>query len=39
MLVPPSDEALTARELYRFFRAGEEETFALRGGVPAGTAR
>lgn len=31
MLVPPSDEALTARELYRFFRAGEEETFALRG--------
>ncbi|WP_461089647.1 ABC transporter ATP-binding protein [Streptomyces incanus] len=31
MLVPPSDEALTARELYRFFRAGEEETLALRG--------
>jgi putative ABC transport system ATP-binding protein len=26
-----SDEALVARELYRFFRAGEEETLALRG--------
>jgi putative ABC transport system ATP-binding protein len=25
------DDALTARELYRFFRAGEEETLALRG--------
>lgn len=25
------DNALTARELYRFFRAGEEETLALRG--------
>jgi len=31
MPVPPSDEALTARELYRFFRVGEEETLALRG--------
>ncbi|MFD5077760.1 ABC transporter ATP-binding protein [Streptomyces sp. NPDC058371] len=31
MPVQPSDEALTARELYRFFRAGEEETLALRG--------
>ncbi|MET8243916.1 ABC transporter ATP-binding protein [Streptomyces sp. NPDC005202] len=26
-----SDDALTARELYRFYRAGEEETLALRG--------
>jgi len=25
------DDALTARELYRFYRAGEEETLALRG--------
>ncbi|MEU1032172.1 ABC transporter ATP-binding protein [Streptomyces mirabilis] len=25
------DDALTARELYRFFRTGEEETLALRG--------
>ncbi|MFF3448546.1 ABC transporter ATP-binding protein [Streptomyces sp. NPDC002667] len=25
------DEVLTARELYRFYRAGEEETLALRG--------
>ncbi|MEV6945862.1 ABC transporter ATP-binding protein [Streptomyces sp. NPDC051172] len=25
------DDGLTARELYRFFRAGEEETLALRG--------
>lgn len=25
------DDALTARELYRFFRAGDEETLALRG--------
>ncbi|WP_162948102.1 ABC transporter ATP-binding protein [Streptomyces europaeiscabiei] len=31
MPVQPSAEALTARELYRFFRAGEEETLALRG--------
>ncbi|MFE4698871.1 ABC transporter ATP-binding protein [Streptomyces sp. NPDC056738] len=30
--VPPLDEdVLTARELYRFYRAGEEETLALRG--------
>ncbi|MFI1003942.1 ABC transporter ATP-binding protein [Streptomyces galbus] len=29
---PPDDDvALTARELYRFYRAGEEETLALRG--------
>ncbi|MER8041706.1 ABC transporter ATP-binding protein [Streptomyces sp. NPDC094032] len=27
----PHTDALTARELYRFFRAGEEETLALRG--------
>ncbi|MFJ4848578.1 MULTISPECIES: ABC transporter ATP-binding protein [unclassified Streptomyces] len=27
----PGPDALTARELYRFFRAGEEETLALRG--------
>ncbi|MGW5861277.1 ABC transporter ATP-binding protein [Streptomyces sp. NPDC055239] len=27
----PYDETLRARELYRFFRAGEEETLALRG--------
>ncbi|MGY4743063.1 ATP-binding cassette domain-containing protein, partial [Streptomyces sp. ATMOS53] len=29
----PSDEdaVLAARELYRFYRAGEEETLALRG--------
>ncbi|MDX3435758.1 ABC transporter ATP-binding protein [Streptomyces stelliscabiei] len=26
-----ADDALTARELYRFYRAGEEETLALRG--------
>jgi putative ABC transport system ATP-binding protein len=26
-----SEEGLSARELYRFFRAGEEETLALRG--------
>ncbi|MEU5044393.1 ABC transporter ATP-binding protein [Streptomyces griseorubiginosus] len=26
-----SDDVLTARELYRFYRAGEEETLALRG--------
>lgn len=26
-----ADEVLTARELYRFYRAGEEETLALRG--------
>ncbi|MFD8733989.1 ABC transporter ATP-binding protein [Streptomyces sp. NPDC059618] len=28
---PLDDEVLTARELYRFYRAGEEETLALRG--------
>jgi putative ABC transport system ATP-binding protein len=27
----PADAALDARDLYRFFRAGEEETLALRG--------
>ncbi|AYG81925.1 putative ABC transporter ATP-binding protein [Streptomyces hundungensis] len=27
----PGEEVLTARELYRFYRAGEEETLALRG--------
>ncbi|MFB7115897.1 ABC transporter ATP-binding protein [Streptomyces sp. NPDC056190] len=31
MPVQSYDDALTARELYRFFRAGEEETLALRG--------
>ncbi|MFI7020981.1 ABC transporter ATP-binding protein [Streptomyces sp. NPDC050164] len=31
MTTPSYDDALTARELYRFFRAGEEETLALRG--------
>lgn len=31
-LTPQTDtDALTARDLYRFFRAGEEETLALRG--------
>lgn len=28
---PSDDVALAARELYRFYRAGEEETLALRG--------
>ncbi|MFF0001070.1 ABC transporter ATP-binding protein [Streptomyces avermitilis] len=28
---PPEEDVLTARELYRFYRAGEEETLALRG--------
>ncbi|MFD7875168.1 ABC transporter ATP-binding protein [Streptomyces sp. NPDC059766] len=28
---PFDDDVLTARELYRFYRAGEEETLALRG--------
>ncbi|MFE2580101.1 ABC transporter ATP-binding protein [Streptomyces sp. NPDC059378] len=28
---PLDDDVLTARELYRFYRAGEEETLALRG--------
>ncbi|MEU1371640.1 ABC transporter ATP-binding protein [Streptomyces sp. NPDC005803] len=28
---PTDAEALTARDLYRFYRAGEEETLALRG--------
>ncbi|MEU6067557.1 MULTISPECIES: ABC transporter ATP-binding protein [Streptomyces] len=27
----PAEDVLTARELYRFYRAGEEETLALRG--------
>ncbi|MFE8944379.1 ABC transporter ATP-binding protein [Streptomyces sp. NPDC007856] len=27
----PDEDVLTARELYRFYRAGEEETLALRG--------
>ena len=27
----PADDVLTARELYRFYRAGDEETLALRG--------
>ncbi|MGW5284562.1 ABC transporter ATP-binding protein [Streptomyces collinus] len=27
----PADDVLSARELYRFYRAGEEETLALRG--------
>ncbi|MET7604992.1 ABC transporter ATP-binding protein [Streptomyces avermitilis] len=31
MSVRAYDDALTARELYRFYRAGEEETLALRG--------
>ncbi|MER5916645.1 ABC transporter ATP-binding protein [Streptomyces sp. NPDC001982] len=31
MSVGSYDDGLTARELYRFFRAGEEETLALRG--------
>ncbi|MFH9983837.1 ABC transporter ATP-binding protein [Streptomyces sp. NPDC017179] len=31
MPVRSYDDALTARDLYRFFRAGEEETLALRG--------
>ena len=31
MPTPSYGDALTARELYRFYRAGEEETLALRG--------
>ena len=31
MTAPPGTPALDARDLYRFFHAGDEETFALRG--------
>ncbi|MFF0384130.1 ABC transporter ATP-binding protein [Streptomyces sp. NPDC004286] len=31
LVADPSDNILIARELYRFFRAGDEETVALRG--------